>query len=239
MHRRPRCSSTAARSQRCCRSSDSICSRPSADACFATSSGAASRRFRQVVAIKIAPFNRYQTLDVLRAVADSGRTDIALYTGQRRPDRARSAHAASPARRQRARAAHRGRAARPVGGVDASRRRDARGDARRARGPLDRRQAGSRAPRRSPTRTARSSMCATPSRDASRACTRFCAGSGCIAGIWCLDPNEGLSPGQLEEIDRVHARAPRAHRRRVRRRDTSTTGCADVTAARTAAPRCA
>lgn len=35
----------------------------------------------EVVAIKIAPFNRYQTLDVLRAVADSGRTDIALYTG--------------------------------------------------------------------------------------------------------------------------------------------------------------
>ncbi len=34
-----------------------------------------------VVAIKIAPFNRYQTLDVIRAVADSGRTDIALYTG--------------------------------------------------------------------------------------------------------------------------------------------------------------
>lgn len=35
----------------------------------------------QVVAIKIAPFNRYQTLDVVRAVADSGRDDITLYTG--------------------------------------------------------------------------------------------------------------------------------------------------------------
>lgn len=34
-----------------------------------------------VVAIKIAPFNRYQTIDVIRAVADSGRGDIALYTG--------------------------------------------------------------------------------------------------------------------------------------------------------------
>ena len=33
-----------------------------------------------VVAIKIAPFNRYQTLDVIRAVADSGRS-ISLYTG--------------------------------------------------------------------------------------------------------------------------------------------------------------
>ncbi len=33
-----------------------------------------------IAAIKIAPFNRYQTLDVVRAVAESGR-DIALYTG--------------------------------------------------------------------------------------------------------------------------------------------------------------
>jgi dihydrodipicolinate synthase/N-acetylneuraminate lyase len=35
-----------------------------------------------VVAIKIAPFNRYQTFDVVRAVAEAGRTnEIALYTG--------------------------------------------------------------------------------------------------------------------------------------------------------------
>ena len=34
-----------------------------------------------VVAVKIAPFNRYQTIDVVRAVAESGRRDIALYTG--------------------------------------------------------------------------------------------------------------------------------------------------------------
>lgn len=34
-----------------------------------------------VVAIKIAPFNRYQTLDVVRAVVNAGRDDIALYTG--------------------------------------------------------------------------------------------------------------------------------------------------------------
>ncbi len=34
-----------------------------------------------VVAIKIAPFNRYATLEVVRAVAESGRRDIALYTG--------------------------------------------------------------------------------------------------------------------------------------------------------------
>ena len=42
------------------------------------------RRFaniENVVAIKIAPFNRYRTIDVVRAVAESGREDIALYTG--------------------------------------------------------------------------------------------------------------------------------------------------------------
>jgi len=34
-----------------------------------------------VVAIKIAAFNRYRTLDVIRAIVDAGRDDIALYTG--------------------------------------------------------------------------------------------------------------------------------------------------------------
>ena len=35
----------------------------------------------ELLAIKIAPFNRYQTLDVVRAVMESGRDDVALYTG--------------------------------------------------------------------------------------------------------------------------------------------------------------
>lgn len=42
------------------------------------------RRFCEipnVAAIKMAPFNRYQTLDVVRAVIEAGRDDIALYTG--------------------------------------------------------------------------------------------------------------------------------------------------------------
>jgi hypothetical protein len=34
-----------------------------------------------LAAIKIAPFNRYQSLDVVRAVACAGRDDVALYTG--------------------------------------------------------------------------------------------------------------------------------------------------------------
>ena len=35
----------------------------------------------EIVAVKIAPFNRYHTLDVVRAVLTSGRDDVALYTG--------------------------------------------------------------------------------------------------------------------------------------------------------------
>ena len=35
----------------------------------------------RVVAIKVAPFDRYRTLDVVNALAESGRTDVALYTG--------------------------------------------------------------------------------------------------------------------------------------------------------------
>lgn len=31
---------------------------------------------------------------------------------------------------------------------------------------------------------------------------------GLLAGRWCLDPTEDLSPGQLQEIDRVYAADP-------------------------------
>ncbi len=45
---------------------------------------ASVRQFAEIpnaVAIKIAPFNRYQTLDVVRAVIEAGREDLVLYTG--------------------------------------------------------------------------------------------------------------------------------------------------------------
>ncbi|MYW30479.1 dihydrodipicolinate synthase family protein, partial [Streptomyces sp. SID2119] len=31
---------------------------------------------------------------------------------------------------------------------------------------------------------------------------------GLLTGTWCLDPAEGLSPGQAREIDRVHTAYP-------------------------------
>ena len=42
------------------------------------------RKFAEVpnvIGIKMAPFNRYQTIDVVRAIAESGREDVTLYTG--------------------------------------------------------------------------------------------------------------------------------------------------------------
>ena len=38
-------------------------------------------KIENVWAVKIAPFNRYRTLDAVRGIAESGRDDIALYTG--------------------------------------------------------------------------------------------------------------------------------------------------------------
>jgi dihydrodipicolinate synthase/N-acetylneuraminate lyase len=35
----------------------------------------------ELVAVKIAPFHRYRTIDVVRAVLEAGRDDVALYTG--------------------------------------------------------------------------------------------------------------------------------------------------------------
>jgi dihydrodipicolinate synthase/N-acetylneuraminate lyase len=42
------------------------------------------RRFAEIpnlVGVKMAPFNRYRTIDVVRAVLETGRDDVALYTG--------------------------------------------------------------------------------------------------------------------------------------------------------------
>ena len=82
-----------------------------------------------VWAIKIAPFNRYQTIDVVRAVVEAGRDDIALYTGN---DDNIVADLLTPfpvnVGGTTDRSLDRRRAARPVGGVDARRRRDARRD---------------------------------------------------------------------------------------------------------------
>jgi dihydrodipicolinate synthase/N-acetylneuraminate lyase len=156
-----------------------------------------------VVGIKIAPFNRYQTLDVVRAVADSGRQDIALYTG----------NDDSIVMDLLARFRFAGGERRLVGGL--------LGQwavwTRRAVETLH-------AIRRLPDAPVDPAWFrhAGALTDANSAIFDAAHGfAGCIAGIhevlrrqglmegtWCLNPDEGLSPGQKEEIDRVMAAYP-------------------------------
>jgi dihydrodipicolinate synthase/N-acetylneuraminate lyase len=154
-----------------------------------------------VVAIKIAPFDRYATLEVVRAVADSGREDIALYTGN---DDAIVADLVTPFP---ATVGRRSTTRRMVGGLLGQwaiwTRRAVELLARLKKNP------GLNAPDLMTEAAALT--------DANGAIfdarNRF---AGCIPGIhevlrrqgllrgtWCLDANEKLSPGQRAEIDRV------------------------------------
>lgn len=154
----------------------------------------------EVVAIKIAPFSRYLTLDVVRAVVDAGRDDIALYTGN---DDSIVVDLLS-----RFRGTHGGER-RIVGGL------------------LGQWAVGTRRAvemlhtiRRLPDAAALDPAwlrLATAITDLNAALFDAAHGfRGSIAGIhevlhrqrllagtWCLDPEEGLSPGQAAEIDRV------------------------------------
>ncbi len=161
-----------------------------------------------VVAIKIAPFNRYQTLDVMRAVVEAGRDDVALYTGN---DDNIVADLLTPftfASGGRTVTRH------IVGGL--------LGQwavwTRRAVEMLDE----IRAVREAGEAPSGAGVVAWMARgaaltDANGAVFDAAHGfAGCIAGIhevlrrqglmrgtWCLDPREGLSPGQARELDRV------------------------------------
>jgi dihydrodipicolinate synthase/N-acetylneuraminate lyase len=162
-----------------------------------------------VVAIKIAAFDRYQTLDVVRALAESGRNDIALYTGN---DDAIVADLLTPHR-------FAGRTVRIVGGLLGhwavwTRRAVELLDEIHRAVPLG----GEASANISADWLAR----AVAVTDANAAFFDPAHGyKGCIPGVeevlrrqgllegnWCLDPNEVLSPGQREEIDRVYAAYP-------------------------------
>ena len=170
------------------------------------------RRFVEipnVVAIKIAAFNRYQTLEVVRAVIDGGREDIALYTGN---DYTIVMDLLTPYRFERG-----GRTVecRFAGGmlghwaVWTRRAVDLLGECHAA---------AARAGSVSAELLARS----VEVTDANAALFDPAHGfAGCIPGIhevlrrqgllagtWCLNPQEVLSPGQSEEIDRVHRAYP-------------------------------
>ncbi|GIV20132.1 MAG: dihydrodipicolinate synthetase [Armatimonadota bacterium] len=164
------------------------------------------RRFAEignVVAIKIAPFNRYQTLDVVRAIAEAGREDIALYTGN---DDNIVLDLLTPYRftigdRQVER--------RIVGGL--------LGHwavwTKRAVELLERCHTAARE-ETVPADLLRLAVevtdCNAAFFDAANGFRGCIAGihevlrrQGLLEGIWCLDPDETLSPGQMEEIERV------------------------------------
>jgi dihydrodipicolinate synthase/N-acetylneuraminate lyase len=165
------------------------------------------RRFLElnaVAAIKIAPFNRYQTLDVVRAAIDSGRDDVALYTGN---DDQIVLDLLTPFRFVRGGQVIERRI---VGGL--------LGHwavwTRRAVELLAACHAAARADA-VPAELLRCAMEVTDSNAAFfDAAHNF---AGCIAGLhevlrrqglfegtWCLDPAETLSPGQADEIERVY-----------------------------------
>ena len=164
---------------------------------------------RNVVAIKVAPFNRYKTLDVVRAVAESGRDDIALYTGN---DDNIVMDLVTPFRFR-------------AGGRDVERR-FAGGLlghwsvwTRRAVELLETCQQVAARGRGVPADLVRLNTQVTDMNaaifDAANGFAGCIAGvhevlrrQGLLAGIWCLDPQETLSPGQGREIARVCAAYP-------------------------------
>ena len=163
-----------------------------------------------VVAIKIAPFNRYQTLDVVRAVADSGRTDIALYTGNDDNivnDLLTSFEFA-------------GRRLRMVGGLLGHwafwtrRAVELLGEIQRAApghaSPNDVPLASSWLARATHVTDANAAVfdAANQFRGCITGIHEILRRQGLLAGAWCLNPEERLSPGQLQEIDRIYETYP-------------------------------
>ncbi|MBE7494066.1 MAG: dihydrodipicolinate synthase family protein [Verrucomicrobiaceae bacterium] len=164
------------------------------------------RRFAEignVVAVKIAPFNRYQTQDVLRAVIESGRDDIALYTGN---DDSIVTDFLTPFR-------FAGRERRITGGLLGH----WSVGTRRAVELLERCRNADAKPELMRLGV-EVTDCNAAFFDAANGFRGCIAGlhevlrrQGLLEGIWCLDEHETLSPGQREEIDRVLAAYPHLH----------------------------
>lgn len=153
-----------------------------------------------LVAIKIAPFNRYRTLDVVRALAASGRTDLALYTGN---DDHIVGDLVTPFEFD-------GRTLRIVGGLLGH----WSVGTRCAVALLERCQREGATPELLRLGV-QVTDCNAAYFDAANGYKGCIAGlhevlrrQGLMEGLWCLDPEEGLSPGQREEIDRVTTAYP-------------------------------
>jgi hypothetical protein len=157
-----------------------------------------------VVAIKIAPFNRYQTLDVVRAVAESG-YDIALYTGN---DDNILVDLVTP---YVFKVKGQFRERRIVGGLLGHWAVWTKTATELLKECQTVSAGGREIPRRILQRNGEVTDCNAAFFDAANHFAGCIAGlhevlrrQGLLEGIWCLDPNETLGPGQLEEIDRVY-----------------------------------
>ena len=162
-----------------------------------------------VVAVKIAPFNRYQTLDVVRAVADSGRDDLALYTGN---DDNILVDLLTPYRVRVGGDAVTVRIAGGLLGHWACWTRSAVEQWNACRALVE---AGSGVPESMLTRAAEVTDCNAAFFDVANGFAGCIAGihdvlmrQGLMASTRCLNPNETLSPGQRREIDRVYSAYP-------------------------------
>lgn len=167
----------------------------------------------QVVAAKVAPFNRYYTLDVVRALADSGRQhEIALYTGNDDniiPDLLADFRVGTTNGPQSLNFA---------GGLLGQ-------WAVWTRPAVELLTAIQRC-RAQPGSCAYEILAQSASLTDANAALFDARNNfaGCIAGLheilrrqgllegrWCLDPREELSPGQMEEIDRICHAYPQLH----------------------------
>lgn len=160
------------------------------------------RRFleiERVVAIKVAPFDRYRTLDVTGALGESGRRDVALYTGN---DDSIVVDLLTMF----------GRGVQFAGGLLGQwavwtksavellcRCRTAAPDDVRLLLSLGAELTDANAAFFDPAH--QFAGCIAGIHEVLRR-------QGLLAGRWCLDPHEDLSPGQIEEIDRVLAEYP-------------------------------
>ncbi len=161
-----------------------------------------------VVAIKIAPFNRYQTLDVVRAVAESGQ-DIALYTGN--DDNILIDLVTPYVFKRNGKVCER----RIVGGLLGQWAVWTRGAVELLKECHSVAVGGQSIPRWVLQRNVELTDCNAAFFDVAHHFSGCIAGlhevlrrTGLLEGIWCLNPEETLSPGQLEEIDRVYRAYP-------------------------------